>query len=68
MPPELIDEAKSAFADAGVEAKNVIPICGGTDGAQLSFREFLRPNPSTGGYRCHGVKLSSSPCACSRPW
>lgn len=52
--PELIDEAKSAFADAGVEA-NVIPIRGGTDGAQLSFRGLPCPNLSTGAYCCHGV-------------
>ena len=45
--PELIDEAKSAFADAGVEA-NVMPIRGGTDGAQLSFRGLPCPNLSTG--------------------
>lgn len=52
--PELIDEAKSAFADAGVEA-NVMPIRGGTDGAQLSFRGLPCPNLSTGAYCCHGV-------------
>ena len=52
--PELIDEAKSAFADAGVEA-NVMPIRGGTDGAQLSFRGLPCPNLSTGTYCCHGV-------------
>ena len=52
--PELIDEAKSAFADVGVEA-NVIPIRGGTDGAQLSFRGLPCPNLSTGAYCCHGV-------------
>lgn len=52
--PELIDEAKSAFADAGVEA-NVVPIRGGTDGAQLSFRGLPCPNLSTGAYCCHGV-------------
>ena len=52
--PELIDEAKSAFADAGVEA-DVIPIRGGTDGAQLSFRGLPCPNLSTGAYCCHGV-------------
>lgn len=52
--PELIDEAKAAFADAGIEA-NVIPIRGGTDGAQLSFRGLPCPNLSTGVYCCHGV-------------
>ncbi len=52
--PQLIDEAKVAFEAAGVEP-NVIPIRGGTDGAQLSFRGLPCPNLSTGAYACHGV-------------
>ena len=52
--PQLIDEAKAAFEAAGVEP-NVIPIRGGTDGAQLSFRGLPCPNLSTGAYACHGV-------------
>ena len=52
--PELIDTAKAAFAEAGFEP-NVIPIRGGTDGAQLSFRGLPCPNLSTGVYCCHGV-------------
>ena len=52
--PELIDQAKEAFSAAGVEP-NVIPIRGGTDGAQLSFRGLPCPNLSTGAYCCHGV-------------
>ncbi len=52
--PQLIDEAKAAFAAAGVEP-NVIPIRGGTDGAQLSFRGLLCPPLTTGAYACHGV-------------
>ena len=52
--PELIDQAKIAFEDAGV-TPNVIPIRGGTDGAQLSFRGLPCPNLSTGAYCCHGV-------------
>lgn len=52
--PELIDVAKEAFAAAGVEPR-VLPIRGGTDGAQLSFRGLPCPNLSTGGYCCHGV-------------
>lgn len=52
--PQLIDEARAAFAAAGVEA-NVIPIRGGTDGAQLSFRGLPCPNLSTGAFCCHGV-------------
>lgn len=52
--PQLIDEAKAAFETAGIEP-NVIPIRGGTDGAQLSFRGLPCPNLSTGAYACHGV-------------
>ncbi|MDO4436570.1 MAG: peptidase T [Coriobacteriaceae bacterium] len=52
--PELIAEATAAFESAGVVA-NVIPIRGGTDGAQLSFRGLPCPNLSTGAYCCHGV-------------
>lgn len=52
--PELIDAAKEAFSAAGVEPR-VLPIRGGTDGAQLSFRGLPCPNLSTGGYCCHGV-------------
>ena len=52
--PELIDEARAAFTAAGVEPQ-VLPIRGGTDGAQLSFRGLPCPNLSTGVYACHGV-------------
>lgn len=52
--PELIDEAREAFVAAGIEP-HVIPIRGGTDGAQLSFRGLPCPNLSTGAYCCHGV-------------
>lgn len=52
--PELIDSAKEAFTAAGVEPR-VLPIRGGTDGAQLSFRGLPCPNLSTGGYAFHGV-------------
>lgn len=52
--PKLIDAAKEAFTAAGVEPR-VLPIRGGTDGAQLSFRGLPCPNLSTGGYACHGV-------------
>ena len=52
--PELIDEAREAFVSAGVEPR-IIPIRGGTDGAQLSFRGLPCPNLSTGAYCCHGV-------------
>ena len=52
--PELIEEAQAAFSAAGVEPR-VLPIRGGTDGAQLSFRGLPCPNLSTGAYACHGV-------------
>ena len=52
--PELIGRAEQAFSAAGVVPK-VIPIRGGTDGAQLSFRGLPCPNLSTGAYCCHGV-------------
>ena len=52
--PELIDEARAAFEAAGVKPR-VLPIRGGTDGAQLSFRGLPCPNLSTGGYCMHGV-------------
>ena len=52
--PELIERAEQALSAAGVVPK-VIPIRGGTDGAQLSFRGLPCPNLSTGAYCCHGV-------------
>lgn len=52
--PELVDAAQAAFKAAGVEPC-VLPIRGGTDGAQLSFRGLPCPNLSTGGYCFHGV-------------
>ena len=52
--PELIENAKEAFAAVGVPPR-VIPIRGGTDGAQLSFRGLPCPNLSSGGYCFHSV-------------
>ena len=52
--PELISRAAQAFTDAGV-APRVIPVRGGTDGAQLSLRGLPCPNLSTGGYCMHSV-------------
>lgn len=52
--PQLIDCAKAAFEDCGIEPI-ALPIRGGTDGAQLSFRGLPCPNLSTGGYCFHGV-------------
>jgi len=53
--PEILERAKKAFLDNGVEPL-VQPIRGGTDGAQLSFRGLPCPNLSTGGYNFHGRK------------
>ncbi|MEI0538271.1 peptidase T [Brachyspira pulli] len=48
----LIDNAKKAFNECGVQEK-IIPIRGGTDGARLSFRGLPCPNLSTGGENAH---------------
>lgn len=49
----LIENAKEAIEEAGMEAVEV-PIRGGTDGAQLSFRGLPCPNLGAGGYAFHG--------------
>lgn len=48
----LVDNAKKAFADCGVEPV-VLPIRGGTDGAMLTYRGLPCPNLSTGGHNFH---------------
>ena len=53
--PEVLERAKKAFLDNGVEPA-VLPIRGGTDGARLSFMGLPCPNLSTGGYNFHGRK------------
>lgn len=50
----LIDRAKAAFRQAGVEPEEVA-IRGGTDGARLSYEGLPCPNLSTGGMNFHGV-------------
>lgn len=50
---DLIEHAKTACKQAGVTPL-VIPIRGGTDGAQLSFKGLPCPNLGTGGYGYHG--------------
>lgn len=52
--PHVIELAKQAMMDAGVEAK-VCPIRGGTDGARLSYMGLPCPNLFTGGYNFHGI-------------
>ncbi|QVK19654.1 peptidase T [Mycoplasmatota bacterium] len=49
----IIDTAKEAMMDVGVEPK-IIPIRGGTDGARLSYMGLLTPNIFTGGHNFHG--------------
>lgn len=49
----LIDNAKAACEAAGVTPL-VIPIRGGTDGCQLSFKGLPCPNLGTGGHAYHG--------------
>ena len=49
----LIENAKAACIAADVEPL-VIPIRGGTDGSQLSFKGLPCPNLGTGGHAYHG--------------
>ena len=51
--PHLIENAKKACEIAGVTPL-VLPIRGGTDGCQLSFRGLPCPNLGTGGHAYHG--------------
>ena len=52
---EMIDRAKAAMEAEGVTAKTV-PIRGGTDGAQLSWKGLPCPNLCTGGVNFHSVR------------
>ena len=49
----LIENAEKACRRAGVEPL-ILPIRGGTDGAQLSFKGLPCPNLGTGGHEYHG--------------
>lgn len=49
----LIDNAKTACINVGVKPL-ILPIRGGTDGAQLSFKGLPCPNLGTGGHGYHG--------------
>ena len=51
----LIDNARAAYAASGVEM-TCVPMRGGTDGSQLSFRGFPCANLSAGYYNAHGVR------------
>ena len=50
---ESVERAERAIVKAGLSPKRV-PIRGGTDGSQLSFRGLPCPNLGTGGYGFHG--------------
>ena len=50
---EVVDKAMAAYRAMGYEGK-AVPIRGGTDGAQLSFRGLPCPNLPTGSYGHHG--------------
>ncbi len=50
----LKDNALAAMGDCGMDC-HVLPVRGGTDGAQLTFRGLPCPNLPTGGYNFHGV-------------
>ena len=49
----IIETAEKAMREAGVEP-HVVPIRGGTDGAQLSFKGLPCPNIFAGGENFHG--------------
>ena len=51
--PDAIENAKNACKVAGVDPL-VIPVRGGTDGANLSFMGLPCPNLGTGGHAFHG--------------
>ena len=51
----LIDNARAAYAKIGQEM-TCIPMRGGTDGSQLSFRGFACANLSACYYNAHGVR------------
>ena len=50
---DIVELAEAAVRSLGLEPVRV-PIRGGTDGSQLSFRGLPCPNIGTGGYACHG--------------
>ncbi|GHT57942.1 peptidase T [Bacteroidia bacterium] len=49
----IIDLAREAMIAAGVEVKE-LPIRGGTDGSQLSYKNLPCPNIFSGGHNFHG--------------
>jgi len=49
----IVDTAIEAMEQLGIEPE-IVPIRGGTDGAQMSYKGIPTPNLFTGGYNCHG--------------
>ena len=49
----IVDTALEAMRQLGIEPK-IIPVRGGTDGSQLSYRGLPTPNLFTGGHNAHG--------------
>jgi len=52
--PELIQNTLSAISNIGISPE-VIPIRGGTDGAELSYLGIPCPNLGTGGHNFHSI-------------
>ena len=50
---DVVERVEKAIRAIGLEPV-AVPVRGGTDGSQLSFRGLLCPNLGTGGYCCHG--------------
>ena len=51
----LIEHALAANREVGIEPR-ILPIRGGTDGAQLTYRGLPCPNLAAGGYFMHSVR------------
>ena len=51
----LVENALAANREAGVEPR-IVPVRGGTDGSQLTFRGLPCPNIATGGCHVHSVR------------
>jgi tripeptide aminopeptidase len=51
--PEVLDRALNAYKKLGIETK-IVPIRGGTDGANLTYKGIPCPNLANGGYHFHG--------------
>ena len=49
----IVDTALEAMRQLGIEPR-IIPVRGGTDGSQLSYRGLPTPNLFTGGHNAHG--------------